>query len=188
MTIPETEPAIITQGVTHKWRKRLADYPASEWTLNYAFRGAGAGVNLTGVADGDSRIITMSAAQSAALTVGRYDWQARMTNGTDIYQVAEGVSDVAKGLAALSSGTDYDGRTQLEQDLDAVRGALRAKISGGAVAEYTIGTRSLRNYGIEELITLESRLLKLVAREKQGGKLRAGGPFFKVLETRFRRE
>ena len=35
---PTKEPETLTSGVTWKWKKTLADYPASEWGLVYYLR------------------------------------------------------------------------------------------------------------------------------------------------------
>ena len=72
-------------------------------------------------------------------------------------------------VASLASGTPvaFDGRSQAQKDLEAVQAAIRTIISGGAVAEYRIGTRSLKKYELSELLTLESRLKAEVVREKK---------------------
>ena len=65
------------------------------------------------------------------------------------------------------SGTPgaYDGRTQTEQDLEAVNAAIRAVISGGAVQEYTIGNRHLRKMSMADLLQLQGLLNARVQRD-----------------------
>jgi hypothetical protein len=71
-------------------------------------------------------------------------------------------------LAALEySGTPgaFDGRSQAQQDLDAVQAAIRALISGGA-KQYTIGSRSFTKVDLSDLMERESRLKAEVKREQ----------------------
>ena len=69
-----------------------------------------------------------------------------------------------------SAGTalNYDGRTQLQKDLDTIQAAIRNIINGGLVQEYKIGTRSAKKYELSELLALESRYKAELTREKQG--------------------
>ena len=68
----------------------------------------------------------------------------------------------------------FDGRTQAQKDLDAVKAAIRSIVAGGAVSEYRIGTRNLKRYDLSELLELESRLKSIVAKENKA-KLIASG-------------
>jgi hypothetical protein len=55
-----------------------------------------------------------------------------------------------------------------------VQAAIRSMISGGAVAEYTIGSRRLKKMEMADLITLESKLKAEVKRE-QAASMAANG-------------
>jgi len=51
----------LTNGVTWKWKKTLWDYPASEWTLTYYLRKAGAtATSFSAIADGDTHLVTVA--------------------------------------------------------------------------------------------------------------------------------
>ena len=68
-TVPTTEPEEFFLGDTVTWTKVLSDYPASVWTLKYncVSNDAGAGnETTTAVADGDTHVITMAKAATAA--------------------------------------------------------------------------------------------------------------------------
>jgi hypothetical protein len=62
----------------------------------------------------------------------------------------------------------------VQQDLDAVQAAIRVMVSGGAVAEYTIGSRRLKKLPLTELLQLEAKLKSDVKRE-QAADLAANG-------------
>lgn len=70
-------------------------------------------------------------------------------------------------LAALASSAAFDGRSQAETDLAAVRAEITARISGGATLEYTIGSRSLKKEPMTALVEIEQRCLRIVARERR---------------------
>lgn len=187
--IPLDEPVSFTAGDTVSWRKLLADYPATDgWVLSYAFRApAGAGLDVTAAADGAGFLVTLTAWQTAAFAAGVLYWQARVTRSMEVHSVDTGQCVVQPSLSATATTAAFDGRTPLQKDLDAVRSAIRALLTGGAVQEYSIGNRSLRRYSLQELQTLESHLVQQVAREQGAARLSAGGPFFKSLNYRLER-
>ena len=99
------------------------------------------------------------------MTAGTYYWQAIATKSTtDRVVIGSGTLLVKANLTAIVTN-NYDGRSQVKTDLDAIQTAMRAMISGGAVQEYTIGTRSLKKMLMADLIVLESRLKAQYARE-----------------------
>ena len=58
-----------------------------------------------------------------------------------------------------------DARTDAEKALDAVNKLLAGKAEKG-ILEYEIHNRKLKNYSMDELLTLHSHLSKQVQREK----------------------
>lgn len=188
--IPTAEPQVIAQGDTLEWTRTLPDFPASAWTLTYHFRGPGQGFNATAAADGDSFAITVekgtpvSSGTTASMTPGNYYWQAWVVNEAGEYHIVdEGRVTVHRSLRAIPPGTTYDGRTQAEKDLDAVRAALAGNLD---VAEYTIAGRTLKRRSKTELIALEHNLAQRVAAEPRAERLREGAPFFQNVLTRFK--
>ncbi len=125
------------------------------YTLTYAVRGATV-LNLTGTALGSGWSTTITVQQSSALTAGQYYWQSYLTSGQVRFTVDQGQTVVVANYSGATAG--FDGRTQLEKDIDAVDAAIRAMVSGGAVQEYSIGTRSLKKMTIADLTTLRSQL------------------------------
>jgi hypothetical protein len=73
---------------------------------------------------------------------------------------------VLASLSYAGSPGAVDGRSQAQQDLDAVQAAIRTIVAGGVAKEYTIGNRSLKKYDMADLLQLESKLKAEVKREQ----------------------
>ena len=82
--------------------------------------------------------------------------------------------EVLQALSYTGAPGAIDGRTQLQEDLDAVKAAIRAIVSGGAVQQYSIAGRSLSTYSLSDLMQLEAKLKAEVKRE-QAAELIANG-------------
>lgn len=167
-------PSSIYVGDTVQWRDDPGrDYfgnavTSADWTLTYylRFNRAGEGLTVVGTSYGSGWQFTISAATSATLTAGDAGhWQARATKGSESYTFGSGNINVLAGLNYSGTPGAYDGRTQTEQDLDAVNAAIRAMISGGAVQEYTIGNRQLRKMSMADLLQLQGLLNARVQRD-----------------------
>lgn len=144
---------------------------SADYTLTYHLRG-GVSLNIAAVADGLGWRTSLSAANTTSLNKGRYYWAARATKVGQTVTVANGVLDVLEDISA--QGLGYDGRSQPRKDLEAVQSAIRSIISGGAVAEYTIGNRSLRKLPMADLLSLESKLKAEVIREEKATSIKNG--------------
>ena len=82
--------------------------------------------------------------------------------------------EVLKALEYSGNAVNYDGRSQVEKDLEVIQTAIRNIISGGVVQEYKIGTRSAKKYELKELLMLESRYKAELVREKQADMIANG--------------
>jgi nitrogen fixation protein FixH len=142
-----------------------------DWSLTYALRGPSSLTLTASVVNGQWKT-SITAVQSAALDPGVYYWQAFASKSPDRVTLGSGQITVTKNVFAESD--PFDGRSQARIDLDAVQAAMRAIIAGGAVQEYTIGSRSLRKMAMSDLIMLESRLKAEVVREKKAEMIRNG--------------
>lgn len=165
-------PAQFHAGDTVEWSdSSFNGKSAAAYALTYALRGP---VNLTftGVAAGDGWDVTITAAQSATMPPGDYTWQAYLTESGKRYTVGSGKVSVLANIATQVVG--YDGRTQIEKDLDAVKEAIRSRLAGDATVEYTIGNRSLKKEPLSALLSLRTQLESDVAREKQAKRLSDG--------------
>ncbi len=173
-------PSQITAGDSISW----IDDPTSDnlgnpidsglWTLKYAFQQTGtANVSVTSVTEGSgwktSLTKTQTAAWSPSLPVF---WQAYAEKASERVTLASGSVEINPNVSTANTSTEL--RSQAQQDLDAVQAAMRAMISGGAVAEYTIGNRSLRKISLTDLIIMESKLKAQVASERKAEMIQNG--------------
>jgi hypothetical protein len=175
-------PAQIRAGDTVKWRDDAAAdtlgnaVTSGTWTLTYYLRTntASEGATVVGTAYGQGWELTIAAATSAGFDAGQWFWQAIATAGSEKLTLGAGQLEVLAALNYTGTPGAFDGRSQAEKDLAAVQSAMRSIISGGAVAEYTIGSRRLKKMEMADLITLESKLKSEVKRE-QAAALQAQG-------------
>lgn len=181
-------PAIIYAGDTVKWNEPATpDYSSTaSWIATFALRhGTGNdALTITGVADGAGGWnFTITATQSAALHVNGHWWQLVVTKAAERYTLGTGDLTVKANIPA--SGNTYDGRSQAQIDLEAVRAAMRGRIAGGEVMEYTIGNRSLKKMPMADLIALETKLMADVAREMRADRLAKGMNSGRAVYVRF---
>jgi hypothetical protein len=135
------------------------------------------GLTATSVAYDSGWKTTLTAAVTAAADPSpNWFFQAVLTKISDstVQEYSRGQIEIQPSLAYTGTPGAFDGRTQAQQDLDAVKAAVRSIVSGGAVSEYRIGTRNLKRYDLSELLELESRLKSIVAKENKA-KLIASG-------------
>ena len=135
------------------------------------------GLTATSVAYNSGWKTTLTAAVTAAADPSpNWFFQAVLTKTSDstVQEYSRGQIEIQPSLAYTGTPGAFDGRTQAQQDLDAVKAAVRSIVSGGAVSEYKIGTRNLKRYDLSELLELESRLKSIVAKENKA-KLIASG-------------
>lgn len=176
-------PAQIRAGDTVKWRDDAgrdnlgnAISSGGSWVLTYYLRTNTnhEGATVVGTAYGSGWEFTISQATSAGFDAGQWYWQAEATKAGEHITLGAGQLEVLAGLSYTGLPAAFDGRTQAQKDLDAVQSAIRSMVSGGAVAEYTIGNRRLKKMELTDLLALESTLKASVKRE-QAAQLQANG-------------
>ena len=167
-------PATIRAADTVQWR----DIPgadnlgnaisSSDYTLTYYLRTntASEGATVVGTAYGTGWEFTIAAGTSTGFDAGQWFWQAVATKTGSTVTMGSGQLTVLRSLSYSGTPGAVDGRSQAQQDLDAVQAAIRAMISGGAVAEYSIGTRRLKKMEMADLLQLEGKLKAEVKREQ----------------------
>lgn len=182
-----TVPALIYAGDTIKWNEPATpDYTSASWTRTISIRHRTDAdvLNITGAAGaGGSWDFTITATQSATLGTGTVWYQDYVTAGSERFTVGSGSIEVQANVAVTTGA--FDGRTQFETDLDAVRAEMRARISGGSVQEYSIGNRSLKKMPMADLIALESKLKADVARELRRKRIAQGLDSGRAVFVRF---
>ncbi len=146
------------------------------WMLTYYLRTntASEGATITGTAYSQGWELTIAAATSVGFDAGQWYWQAIATAGSEKLTLGAGQLDVLAALNYAGAPGAFDGRSQAQKDLDAVQAAIRAMIAGGAVQQYSIGSRNLTKMRLESLLQLEAKLKADVKRE-QAAELAANG-------------
>ena len=177
-------PARITEGDTVKWRDVASSdtlgNPISStagWTLTYYFRfnRNNHGATTTGTAYGTGWEFSLTAATTEGFHADDTGyWQAVASKADETVTLGLGQFEIDANLAYVGTPAAIDNRSQAQKDLDAVQAAIRSMISGGAVAEYTIGSRRLKKMEMADLLALESKLKAEVKRE-QAATLMANG-------------
>lgn len=161
-SIPTTEPTSARAGDTWRWTRALSSYPADAgWTLTYVLWSASEAINITASADGSDHLIDISPVVTAAYTAGRYDWAARVSDGSDIYTVGTGIIQILPALGAA-----MDTRSHARRMLDAINAMLEERATDGDVdvVRTAIGGRST-DYDLPTLIKLRQQYAALVASE-----------------------
>lgn len=174
-------PAQIRAGDTVTWRDDAArdnlgnPIDGSNHGLTYYLRtnhnhqGAiVAGVTVAGTPSGTGWTFTIAKTTTDGFVAGQWYWQAvaTATVGGAVTTIGAGQLTVLPGLDYTGQPSAFDGRSQAQKDLEAVQAAIRSIVSGGAVAEYTIGNRRLKKMEMADLIQLESKLKAEVKREQ----------------------
>jgi hypothetical protein len=186
LTTPTTEPTSVRAGDALAWRREdLVDpvtgdeYPASLWTLTYAFKNATLGFEITATADDDDYAVSVSGTTSAAYTAGVYAWQARVsliaTPTTVRYTVDSGEITVLPSLFTTVAADPLDARTFARQALDNAEEAYLAfqtqRSSAAGIKSYAIGNRQMTYADADlesaRLISDRDRWRLAVAREEQ---------------------
>jgi len=179
-------PALIYAGDTVKWSEPPTnEYSSETWTRTVAFRHRTDtdALSATGVAAGTGWDFAITATQSAAFGAGTLYWVDAVTSGAERYTIAQGDLEVRPSITAAAT---FDGRSQSEIDLDSLRAEIRARVSGGSVQEYSIGSRSLKKMPMPDLIALESKLKADVSLEKRRKRIAQGLDSGRSVFVRFR--
>jgi hypothetical protein len=179
-------PALIFAGDTVKWSEPATpDYNSASWTRTVSFRHRtdADALNIEGTAAGNGWDFVISATQSATLGTGTVWFQDYVSAGSERFTLATGSMEVQANVAVTTGA--FDGRSQFEKDLDAIRAEMRARIEGGSVQEYSIGNRSLKKMPMADLIALETKLKSDVARETRRKRMAQGLDSGRAVYVRF---
>ena len=141
-----------------------------DWSVVYYLRTntGPLGATISSSAFNDGFQFTIASNVTATFTAGDWFYQAVANkSGAEKQTIYTGQFKVLESLEYSGTALNYDGRSQVEKDLATIQAAIRNIISGGAIQEYKIGTRTAKKYELSELIQLESRYKAELVREKQ---------------------
>jgi|TARA_B100000900_G_scaffold407291_1_gene419730 hypothetical protein len=141
-----------------------------DWSVVYYLRtntsSEGATINSSAYLSGFE--FNIPAATSVNFDAGDWFYQAVASKSNQQSQtISRGSFTVLASQAYSGTPAAFDGRSQLQKDLDLIETAIRNIISGGAIQEYKIGTRNAKKYELSELLVLKSQLKVELVREKQ---------------------
>jgi len=171
-----TFPAEIRAGDLIQWRLAATQdvfgnsISSPDWSVIYYLRtnSVPSGASVTSTAFNDGFQFSIASNVSSTFREGDWYYQAIANkSGAEKQTIATGAFKVLASLEFSGTAVTFDGRSQVEKDLETIQTAIRNIISGGVVQEYKIGTRSAKKYELSELIMLESRYKAELIREKQ---------------------
>jgi hypothetical protein len=134
------EPNSVTQGERVEWTRYFSDYSPTLYTAKWVFRGPSTGFTVNGTADGSNFEAILTAAQTTAMAVGKWQWWAYVTEIADALNVigqGTGYTDVLQGAPA--STAILETRTANEIALALLDAAINGATSAD-VLEYEIST------------------------------------------------
>ena len=149
-----------------------ASYDSSQYALRYEIRGP-VSLTLNATVSGTGWTTTITPTQSTTLTPGKYYWTAIASKTGARVTAGSGTLTMLIDLSATPIGV-YDGSSQAEKDLLAIRAEISARTAGGMTLEYTIGNRSLKKEPISSLLVLESKLVRQIAAERSAQSIANG--------------
>ncbi len=189
MTTRTIEPTVLAQNQPVSWTKRYSDYSPVFYTLQYLFRGPGDGLDVDATTDGEDFAATISAAESGALAVGRWKWQAWLTEIADtdnIFVVGEGFLKIEQGFVAGTTDA-IDLRSNAQKMLDAIDAALMA-FNSSDVQEYEVsfpsGKRRVQRSDKEQLLGQRKYWAAIVTSEYAREDAKNGKPLMKSIQMR----
>ena len=142
-----------------------------DWSVVYYLRTntGPVGATISSSAYNDGFKFEIASNVTATFTAGNWYYQAVANkSGAQKQTIYTGSFEVLKSLEY--SGTALKLRWQItgrKRFRNVIQTAIRNIISGGAIQEYKIGTRTAKKYELSELIMLEARYKAELVREKQ---------------------
>ena len=180
------EPNIIVIGDRVTWRKSNlnTDYPTATHTAKYISRIAGSSNNeftITGTAENNDFLFTITSAASASFTIGDYHWQLEITRNSDSERVI-----IQRGTWSLVSDLDnnLDPRSHAETMLDKIESLLEGKADGD-VSSYSIAGRSLTKLSPDELVQWREYYQREVVNQRRIKAIRNGKATSASVKVRF---
>jgi hypothetical protein len=143
--VPTTAmPASLVVGDYWTWRvPALGDFPASTWTLSFAFAGpntvdVSSGWTVTAESAG-TWLVVATKAQTVKYTAGRYRWRVYVTSGSERYEVGSGWVVFEENVAALTGDNQTHAQTCLAMIEKALQGRLTTQEESYSIAGRSIG-------------------------------------------------
>jgi hypothetical protein len=149
--------------------------------LTYTLWTASAAITITASADGTDHLVEVAPATTGAYSSGRYEWVARVSDGTDIYTVDSGVLQVMPAIGAA-----MDTRSHARKMYEALNALVEGRATDGDidVVRTIIGDRSTWT-DLPSLIKLRQQYAAIVASEDAAAAVARGDNSGRHVRVRF---
>lgn len=174
-------PDAFAAGTTVTYTRAYADYPANAgWGATLYLAGASL-FSVAGSASGASFVYTLTAAQTALLTAGNYQWREVVSKGTEKYIADSGVVQIEPDITAATAGSM---QTFEELELARVEEVLSGRTTGD-VESYQVGNRAMTKIPHKELRAYRAELKRTIYAQRHPGTF---GPPIRAIFTGVRNE
>lgn len=175
-------PASFVAGDSLRWLISYPDYPASAWTLSIVLVKDGTQVVIPSTADGDLHQVAVLPATTAAYSIGRYNFHASVSDGTDRVTVETGVIEVLPNFATQSTG--YDARTWMDKAIEALEASIAGRASKTQL-EQTIGGVQIKHLPPGDQLRLLDNIRARRRQQEAADRRRAGKGSGSIIRVRF---
>lgn len=166
-----TVPTELTAGDTWTWTHSVTDHPATSYTAaTFYLQNAARSFGMAATLSGTNFALTATAATTAALKPGKYQWRLVAITGTNRFTIDRGEVEVLPDPATAAS---YDFRSVARRTLEAIEAYL-ADPDNLAAASYSIGGRSLSRWSRSELLSEMSKWKAEVQEEEAKSRMAKG--------------
>lgn len=184
---PTIEPDRIVVGDRVTWRKTNlgVDYPSTAYSVKYVSRISSGGGNhefqVTGTADDNDYIFTITSVASASFDLGHHHWQLEITRTSDSERIVvqTGTWDIITDL-----DNNVDPRSHAEIMLDKIETVLQGRADAD-VLSYSINGRSLSKIPPAELVEWRDYYRGEVVKEHKDDHVRNGRKHGGTIKVRF---
>ena len=183
---PTIEPDQIVVGDRVTWRKvgLGVDYPSSAYSVLYMSRISGSGnheFNVSGSADGNDYLFTITSTASANFTLGNYHWQLEILRSSDSERI---ITQTGHWDIITDLDNNVDPRSHPEIMLDKIETVLEGRADAD-VLSYSINGRSLSKIPPDELVQWRDYYRREVAQEHKADHVRNGRAHGGTIKVRF---
>ena len=184
---PTIEPDRIVVGDRVTWRKTNlgVDYPSTAYSVKYVSRiSSGGGTHefqVTGTADDNDYLFTITSVASASFDLGHHHWQLEITRTSDSERIVvqTGSWDIITDL-----DNNVDPRSHAEIMLDKIETVLQGRADAD-VLSYSINGRSLSKIPPAELVEWRDYYRGEVVKEHKDDHVRNGRKHGGTIKVRF---
>ena len=184
---PTIEPDQIVIGDRVTWRKKNlgSDYPSTAYTVAYVSRiSSGGGTHeftVTGTADGNDYLFTITSVASADFDKGHHHWQLEITRTSDSERV---VTQTGSWDIITDLDNNVDPRTHAEIMVDKIETVLQGRADAD-VLSYSINGRSLSKIPPQELVEWRDYYRREAAMQHRKDHIKNGRATSASIKVRF---